>query len=267
MNTYRVQVKRFTHNRQLPNRTVTVTAGNERVARGKATRHVHWDDNRKGVRCRYEIESIKRVQDVEKVSPQRSLLERAVEVVGVRPEPDRRGYSLWMNRCHEISLALVKSGMFGQQARVARGWCEGVRSQHSWIAVDGDCYDTHAKIVDPTLFTQRSDVDEVLWSGSLNSGWHKPHGAGSIWQYGKPYHRGGDTVKLDREGLSDAACSFLDALEPLDRDGWAQLAHAPVGDWPAGEIFDRMCDTGLGAFIPIDVVGMITNRNPSGAYR
>jgi hypothetical protein len=51
-----------------------------------------------------------------------------------------------------------------------------------------------------------------------------------------------------------------------DRQGWSVLAHAPVGGWPAGEIIDAMCESGLDAVIPIDIVGMVTDRNPQGLY-
>ena len=43
---------------------------------------------------------------------------------------------------------------------------------------------------------------------------------------------------------------------------------APVEDWPAGEIFAAMDDTeGLKALVPIDKLGMLTDRNPGGLYR
>ncbi len=55
-------------------------------------------------------------------------------------------------------------------------------------------------------------------------------------------------------------------LGPLDRRGWATLAHAPVEGWPAGEILGAMCDSGMEAVVPIDIIGMLTDRNPSGLY-
>ena len=59
---------------------------------------------------------------------------------------------------------------------------------------------------------------------------------------------------------------FLNLLGPLDKNGWITLAHAPVERWPAGEIIDAMCESGLEGYVPIDIVGMTTDRNPSGLY-
>lgn len=60
--------------------------------------------------------------------------------------------SKWSGRCHEISLAILRAGLV-PGGRVARGWCKGVPSQHSWIAASGDCYGRDAPIIDPTLWT------------------------------------------------------------------------------------------------------------------
>lgn len=45
------------------------------------------------------------------------------------------------------------------------------------------------------------------------------------------------------------------------------LANLPVGDWPAAEILGQIADhPDLGHHIPIDVLGMVTDHNPSGLY-
>lgn len=57
-------------------------------------------------------------------------------------------------------------------------------------------------------------------------------------------------------------------LGPLDRRAWHLLAsQAPVLGWPAAEIIAAMDDTEeLSAFVPIDRLGMLTDRNPGGLY-
>lgn len=276
MNEYRAVVRRRTRTDQsFPDEIVTVTSPNIDEAKRKAVRHVFWNDKKRGKTLQYELVSIAEVEDRPDIQdPEQELVRRAIEIIGDSPyEIDSKrksgAYSTWASRCHEISLALVKAGLFGAKARVARGWCDGVTSQHSWIAVSGDCYDRKALIVDPTLHTYREDVDDILWKGTLlMPGWHHPHGQGRIWEWGRPYHHGGDDIALDRVGLSSVARTFLDMIEPLDREGWHQLAHAPVEGWPAREIIERMYDTPiLASSLPIDIVGMATERNPEGLYR
>lgn len=41
-------------------------------------------------------------------------------------------FARWARNCHVISLALLRTGLFGR-GRIARGFCRGVGSQHSWI--------------------------------------------------------------------------------------------------------------------------------------
>lgn len=167
--------------------------------------------------------------------------------------------------CHEVSLAIVKHGPF-DNARVARGVCYRVGSQHSWVVL-GDPYDPDAPIIDATLWSYNPEVTGV-WTGDMQDGWHLPHGWGHIWNYGHPAGADADPIKLTPGfELSAEAEEFLDILGPLDRQGWALLAHAPVGGWPAGEIIAAMDDTPeLAALVPIDILGMTTDRNPGGLY-
>lgn len=168
--------------------------------------------------------------------------------------------------CHHVSLAIVQARIL-PDARVARGTCQGVFGQHSWIVVGNDCYDPDAQIIDPTLWSYDKTVTGI-WHGTARDGRHRPHGAGSIWDYGKPVSAGGPIIRLTpRTSLSAEATFFLGMLGPLDRTGWSVLAHAPVEQWPSGEIFAAMADTAeLRALIPIDILGMTTDRNPSGLY-
>lgn len=168
-------------------------------------------------------------------------------------------------QCHAASLALVRSASSPDGARVARGSCPGVLGQHSWVVLGGDCYDERAQVIDATLWSYDDAVREI-WTGRADERPHTPHGAGSIFQWGKPEGKGGPPIELDAD-LSTQARDFLAMLGPLDRKGWAQLAHAPVGLWPAAEIIGAMYDDArLGALVPIDIVGMVTDRNPGGLY-
>jgi hypothetical protein len=184
----------------------------------------------------------------------------------------------WAHQCHAASSTLVQSGVLGAFARVARGSCRGVGGQHSWVVV-GDPYDLQAPIVDPTLWSYDSSVVGV-WYGRGASGRHLPHGSGSIWEWGRPEAAGGEIVSLTpARPFSAEARSFLELLGPLDLRGWIQLAHAPVEGWPAAEIIDAICNTRdprvgpeqktnttLASYVPIDIIGMLTDRNPGGAY-
>ena len=169
----------------------------------------------------------------------------------------------WKHNCHGASLALVKSAIGG---RVARGWCLGVMSQHSWVVL-GDCYDYKAVIIDPTLWSYDPKVKGV-WVGTLAHGKHKPHGVGSIWAYGKPAPPVDAPIKLrPKKPLSGNAQFFLALVGPLDYRGWGTLANGPMEDWPAGEILAAMDDTpALSALVPVDKLGMLTDRNPGGLY-
>ena len=174
----------------------------------------------------------------------------------------------WAQKCHSASLHLVRSGVLPPTARVARGRCSGVMGQHSWVVVGDDVYAPDAQIVDPTLWSYDPDVSGI-WYGSARDGRHRPHGTGLIWNYGRPGDPTGPIVRLTpKVQLSRRAAEFLAMLEPLDYNGWSVLAHAPVEGWPSDEILAAIDDTdALTALVPIDVLGMVTDRNPGGLYR
>jgi hypothetical protein len=201
----------------------------------------------------------------------------------IASDPDRLAeligapYQDWTSRCHEISLKLLRTGEFGR-GRIARGRAAGVASQHSWIVLGDDCYNPEAVVVDPTvrLWLQRAGIDGgspdrplILVDYARNLS-HRPHGGGLIWEEaGPPPEPTGDVIELTpTTPLSREARDFLDSLGPLDIHGWMTVAHYPVQGWPAGEIFAAMDDTKpLSSLIPIDILGMATDRNPEGLYR
>lgn len=171
----------------------------------------------------------------------------------------------WAKQCHAISIAIVKSGIFGKKARVARGWAKGVGSQHSWIAL-GDIYSLTDTIIDPTLWSYDDEVDGV-WVGTLADEIHHPHGEGSIWDAGKPVHQGRETIVFDRTGLSAIATGFLDMVEPLDMGGWSVLLNGAQLGWPSNEIVQAAAkQKAFDCIIKIDILGMRTNLNPGGLY-
>ncbi|QGJ92750.1 hypothetical protein QDA04_gp80 [Microbacterium phage Megan] len=177
----------------------------------------------------------------------------------------------WAFNCHGASLAIVQSGIY-PGARVARGLCKGVPGQHSWVVADyGDegVYDEQAHVIDPTLWCYDLTVTNV-WQGSyMGVGWrHRPHGWGHFFTGDRPAHGGGETLTLTpREPLSALAREFLRMLGPLDARGWMMVGNLPVGGWPAAEVIAAMDDTpSITALVPIDRLGMLTDRNPSGLY-
>jgi hypothetical protein len=186
----------------------------------------------------------------------------------------------WASQCHAASVELLRSGVLtDHEPRVARGTCSGVGGQHSWVVLGGDCYAQDAAVIDPTLWSYHPNVEGV-WYGR-NRTWHRPHGSGSIWAWGRPASAedtGETPVGLTpRRPLSREALAFLDLLGPLGLEGWVQLAHAPVEGWPAAEIIDAICATRdprtqtktnatLAGYVPIDMIGMLTDRNPKGLY-
>lgn len=171
----------------------------------------------------------------------------------------------WACRCHAASLEIVRSGILGEPSRVARGWCRGVGAQHSWVVIGDDCYAPDARIIDPTLWSYDSEVDGI-WTGNAADGLHHPHGGGLIWDWGRPQAGNGPVVELEpAKPFSQEAIDFIELLGPLDYDGWAGLAHAPVEGWPSGEIIAAIADKFPG-LVPIDIIGMVTDRNPNGLY-
>jgi hypothetical protein len=197
---------------------------------------------------------------------------REIPPLGEIEEAIGRPVAEWSHQCHAVSLAIVRSGLLGdpgQDARVARGGCKGVGSQHSWIVLGRNCWDTGLWVADPTLWSYtRTDPAVSVWRNSL--GRHVPHGTGSIWAYGAPENCAiEDAIWLERqEGLSGEARAFLECCGPLDRRGWMFLANAPVQEWPSREIIEAIADDPqLGAaLVPIDILGMLTSRNPDGLY-
>ena len=169
----------------------------------------------------------------------------------------------WNHNCHGASKRLVDEGV---GTRVARGFCVGVSGQHSWVVMGNDCYNPEL-IIDPTLWSYRNDVRGIFIGGADVYG-HQPHGAGSIWEWGRPVGGNGPRIRLTPKiPFTAAAKEFLRMIEPLDREGWARLTNAPVGGWPSGEILAAIDDTKeLSALVPIDRIGMLTNRNPGGLY-
>jgi hypothetical protein len=167
--------------------------------------------------------------------------------------------------CHEVSLALAKSGHF-PGARVARGFALGVMGQHSWLTTD-DPYNPLSPIIDATLWSYDPSVTGI-WTGNGEDGVHIPHGAGHYMRAGMPSHHGDKTIRLTPAvPLTVEAHKFLAMLGPLDYRGWHEVAHLPVEGWPVREVLTAMLDTpGLGVLIPIDIVGMVTDRNPGGLY-
>ena len=176
------------------------------------------------------------------------------------------GLEKWAKRCHECSIALIRTGLLPDSARVARGWCGSVTSQHSWVVI-GDPYDEYAPILDGTLWSY-TDQDPMLFYCPRGNNQYTPHGAGSIWNYGRPADPTGEVIELDAD-LSKEARDFLALAAPngLDRWGWQSLATSPVGGWPSKEIISAMDDDErLSALVPIDIVGMLTDKNPSELY-
>lgn len=199
-----------------------------------------------------------------------TIAEIATEALG--------GLEGWAHQCHAASIHLVKSGALPPGSRVARGTAAGVGGQHSWVVVstDGnlaDCYADNALVLDPTLWSYRRDVVGV-WVGESPTVYeHTPFGKGpDIMAMGRPPYPVEDPIPLDPEAferLSPMARHWVTRMfGPLDRRGWIDLAnHTTVTGWPAAEIIAAMDDTReLSPFVPVDRLGMLTDRNPGGLY-
>lgn len=171
------------------------------------------------------------------------------------------------HNCHAVSHAIVQSGLLSD-SRVARGSAVGVLGQHSWVVHDGGPYDMDAHVIDATLWSYDPSVRRV-WQGTYRDGTHRPHGWGHFMQGDKPHSHGGDVIDLavSPDALSMEAKMFLHMLGPLDIRGWMQVAHLPVQGWPAREVIEAMLDTpSLAVLVPVDIAGMLTDRNPGGLY-
>lgn len=171
----------------------------------------------------------------------------------------------WWHSCHGASLQVVRSRVFAG-ARVARGSCIGVPGQHSWVVV-GDPYDP-TMIIDPTIWSYDLSLP-VATIPRAEWGRYTPHGAGNIWDATMPrtaYSTKEKPIAL-AVPVSSQATSFLKMCGRLGKSGWWDLLHSPVGGWPAAEIFAAAADTPeLAALVPIDILGMLTDRNPGGLY-
>lgn len=176
--------------------------------------------------------------------------------------------------CHAASLMIAASASKvglpdPPHTRVARGSRKGVGGQHSWVVI-GDPYDPEW-IIDPTLWHylgQEPSITIVAGNGEGADLWI-PAGKGSIWDWGRPPEAIDEEHVLDppASGWSHEAKRFLELIVPLDLAGWRVLAHAPVQGWPSREIILQMSkDEKIAPHIPIDIVGMLTDRNPKGLY-
>lgn len=196
--------------------------------------------------------------------------------------------SSWAHNCHVAAISVVNSGMF-PGSRVARGSAHGVLGQHSWVVIPdnsddfpdtlANAYDPHARIFDPTLWSYDESV-QGIWEGP-NLQRHRPKGLGHIEIFNLPYFHGetDDVIEMPSEisnKLSYKARDFLVNIGAIDYKtrrtalpvrNWMALANAPVEGWPSAEIIDAMAQVDqLNVFIPIDIVGMLTTRNPGGLY-
>jgi len=174
------------------------------------------------------------------------------------------GLEQWRNRCHEASLAIVRTGMLGKNARVARGTHARVPGQHSWVC-RGNPYWQVTTIIDPTLWSHTGYHPYLnIAFGGMD---YQPKGAGNIdWRI--RISRIEDRIDLDVDWSLDA-WNFLKTIAPdgLDRYGWNLLANQPVMGWASKEIIGAMYrDDRTRALIPIDVVGMLLDENPGNLY-
>jgi len=174
------------------------------------------------------------------------------------------GLEQFHHNCHACSLAIVRTKLLPQNARVARGFHSAIMSQHSWVVL-GDPYDPKSIILDGTLWSY-TNRPPVLYCGRSRE--YRPKGSGRIWDHGFPPLPTTEIIPLDAE-LSDNAKIFLSTVAPngLDFNGWIRLANSPVQGWPCKEIFTAMYQNDkLRGVIPIDVIGMITDMNPGKLY-
>lgn len=182
-------------------------------------------------------------------------LDQIIEAIG--------GLEQYAEQCHVASLKIVRTGLLPDNARVARGWRKQVTSQHSWIVI-GDPYNPQT-IIDATLWSYTNETPYILVQHGYAD--YRPHGFGSIWDWGKPEPPTGEIFDI-KDNWSPTASKFFDMIGyGLDRRGWAFLANAPMQGWPSKEIITAMYqDERTSALIPIDIVGMVTDENPGNLY-
>jgi hypothetical protein len=174
-------------------------------------------------------------------------------------------FEKWAGNCHSVSIRIVKSGLIEGPCRVARGGCKGVYCQHSWIILGKCCYREDAKIIDPTMWGYVEGVDGI-WYGTMADGLHRPHGIGTIWEWGMPQSEGGPAIELK---LPDMAEYFLSMIPGTrDKAFWQDLlSQAPVQGWPVKQVYEAAYEhPELSALIPLDKLGMVTDVNPGGLY-
>lgn len=190
---------------------------------------------------------------------------------------------LWHHQCHAVSYAIVQALPHGA-ARVARGWARGVGQNHSWVVLGMDCYDRDATIVDPTIQTYVDSIEEIVVQRNDGRTHRLPGGEGVLMMWGCPTPGDGPVIELTPSTpWSGDAQTFLRLFartvggkvshaEPsvpnFDRRAWStMLSEAPMRGWPAGEFIAAMKDTPeVSALVPIDLEGMLTDRNPGEVY-
>jgi hypothetical protein len=164
----------------------------------------------------------------------------------------------WARDCHAVSISIVRTGII-PDGRVARGYCDGVGGQHSWI-VKGDPY-APDMIIDPTLWSYVPSAPPLLIvdDPKTNPWGHRPHGGYNIWKVGAPVSGTGSPVVLDTSNLSREAQGFVKVLDPLDATGWGNLFSNAVLGWPCAEIMTAMLDQHpwFGPYVEIDIHEMI----------
>lgn len=196
-------------------------------------------------------------------TPGTSLLGRPTEEVVLEVLGDLRRY--WHD-CHAAALALKRSGALPPDARVARGAVQGVGGQHSWVVLDDDVYKPYAWVIDPTYWSYddlASAPYVVVQRAIARARWYLPHGHGRLGELPLP----GTSEPVALEVTDAEARAFLRKVGPLDPLGWMRLFNGPMGGWPARTIVAAAYDDDrLRALIPIDVAGMLTDRNPGGLY-
>jgi hypothetical protein len=174
----------------------------------------------------------------------------------------------WAHNCHLVSLKLLRTGLFGP-GRIARGWAGIVTGQHSWVVLSEDVYDPAAIVIDPTIWSYAGQQPYV--AVIENRKLHHPHGSGDVFASPPPQRGTGPQILLsiDERTLPVDARALLFAIGGLDRRGWMQFASGPMEGIPGmGEIIAAMLDTDeLKAVVPIDIAGMLTDRNPNQLYR